>query len=386
MRFYFLDFPPNQSYSKSSMFNPSIVKLDGENNYLLSCRSFRRFKPTYTNSLVTNTNSLNHPWLNGPKSVAWFTVTDEGFDGTLFFLVRIEQRQIIIVKFLLELDTVIDVRLFKTTDQDVIVTGNKLVNSQTIIVKSTIHITTNPNPNNVYFDMDEFRPLCINLSETTEKNWSYWSYDDKNYISYNLAPKHIIFVEIPDKDFNEDDKEFQLLNQPRSISCLPFIAKDFNLFHDLSKFYKGHVSFSLSTPAIEFETDKYLAVGHSKVSYDIENFDEFSDTPAQQFLDENRDLLSHPAVAYLMFFYTFNPVTLEILEISNSFIPPTTKDGVVFPAGLTQIDEDTFMVSYGEGDFKCKFMSFRRDEIDEYLIKQDAYTIDTYLFKSFHRM
>lgn len=64
-----------------------------------------------------------------------------------------------------------------------------------------------------------------------------------------------------------------------------------------------------------------------------------------------------------MFFYTFDPRTLSILEVSNSFIPPGATSNVVFPAGLILNSEGQIIVSYGERDDKMKLLFISPEEV-----------------------
>jgi hypothetical protein len=55
-----------------------------------------------------------------------------------------------------------------------------------------------------------------------------------------------------------------------------------------------------------------------------------------------------------MFFYTFNPETLEIVDKTHAFIPKTSNTNVIFPAGL--VYSKNVIVSYGDGDNSMKLL------------------------------
>ena len=390
MRFLNLEFPKN--FNDYSLFNPSIIKLDNNDYYLLSCRAFRRLGESNSNTAVT-IGSRNHPWLGGNiQSPLWWQVTDEGFDGTLFFILRLFKSKFSIIRQLFKLDYILDVRLFESDKGEIIATGNKLVNNRVIIVKSIIHLINTDFDNDPYnIEFGDFRPLCLSLSGVTEKNWSYWSYNKINYISYIISPRHIVFVEklnTKEEDISSSLTKLSITNTELSnpIQCTPLLKTENNLFGSITKYYKDTVLFSLSTPALPFLDGKYLGVGHTKINYSVKNYRELNNSDASLFIDENRDLMSHPTTFYLMFFYTFNPETLEIIDISNSFIPPTTNDGVVFPTGLTMVNTNNYLISYGEADFKCKFMIFSTQEILELIKDQNEYTVYNYQFISYHKL
>jgi hypothetical protein len=187
--------------------------------------------------------------------------------------------------------------------------------------------------------------LCKNF-QGEEKNWSLYTYNNNLYISQWLYPHHqVLKVE----DMND-------LNQ-----CNMYTSKNSTIFHTIQKFYKKSVLFSLSTPAIPYYGLR-LAVGHVKIMGDRVP----KNTVAYDFVQN--DLYKQPAenTSYMMFFYTFDPSTLDIVRISPGFYPPDIKHGVVFASGLTQHNDD-YIISYGEGDYKMKFLFVNSYAIDKLL-------------------
>ena len=148
--------------------------------------------------------------------------------------------------------------------------------------------------------------------------------------------------------------------------CKVFMEPQLNIFEQIELFYGGALVFALGSPAIPYKSSM-LGVGHLKI---IPSFIQNKDTVAYQFV-ENLLLPRHPVYdqLYMMFMYTFDPYTFEILEITPGFYSPETKHGVIFPAGLTY-HNDEYIISYGEGDYQCKCMFISKTIIDSMLIPQ----------------
>lgn len=112
------------------------------------------------------------------------------------------------------------------------------------------------------------------------------------------------------------------------------LKKNINVFNRIEKYYNGGVKFRLGTPAIRLDgyPNEMIAMGHLVIfPYYLP-----INTKAYFFYKENI-LSKHPVndVLYMMFFYTFNRETFEILRISSAFYPPNASHGVVFPEGLS---------------------------------------------------
>ena len=437
------------SKKTSAVFNPSIIRVG--NNYLMACHGFRRYDEDIVKEPVDSVHHANHPWYGGPESISWWTPTFEGFNGTYIFLLDSNLK---VVKELMELDDLIDMRLFKNPDGQIIATANKFVKEYvfgtdlddeddginclhegcTAIVKGIVQLSSNYTVSNT-----EFKILCPFLSTKTEKNWSYWFYRGQNYISYMLTPKHVVFVETEEKkslepsrlpplpksafeyfsDMNiarvygemqkpvrsdamkelgrmwrelsdeerepfiqEEIKGKRVQASPKTMFnvCKVLIERESSFLQYMSDFYEGELKFSLSTPAIPLGLRRWFGVGHGKLEYGVGKVEELQNTPGSKFLRDNEDLKQHPNALYFMFLYTFDPESLEILEISNCFFPPGATIGIVFPAGLTTTSIGNFLISYGEGDLKCKCMELTIAEVNGLLQKQTEFTGETYEF------
>lgn len=354
----------------SSNFNPSIIQLSNK-QYLVSYNSYRRYS---FNVSKTVPKEQLHPWFGGPGSFMYWMIMDEGYSGTSFLILNIYQNEISFVDDIKQyISYASDMRL---ADIDGLIFGsyNSNVDTQEIAYQTQgenghsleigqdrtemglptikepccnfIHgtnIKISFNTDGYEINADKPQVLCQNLSLNYEKNWSVWDYHGLK-VSYHLIPRHTVF-------------EFR--NSP--TDCIArFEPSLSNLFDQTELYYQRSILFSCSTPAIPFG-GKYLAVGHLKLLPDKlpEGFT-LGKRRDQQF----KDLPKHPlGVRYFMFFYTFDPRTLSILEVSNSFIPPGATSNVVFPAGLILNSEGQIIVSYGERDDKMKLLFISPEEV-----------------------
>jgi hypothetical protein len=214
--------------------------------------------------------------------------------------------------------------------------------------------------------------MCPNLSMSKEKNWSIWSINNDNlYISYNISGSHQVF-----KAHENLNNSFEVCN---IISVVPSpITK---LLMEIEDYTGNNVFISLSTPALPFVGGELLAVGHIKFKY--EKIGQLaSDNPRNILLRNLKafdDSLGkgakkrHYEFTYAMFFYTFEPLSFEIVRMSGFFVP-VSADGyehlehnVFFPSNLTVDNHGFYYVSYGVSDIMCKLAIFGHDVINDML-------------------
>lgn len=160
-----------------------------------------------------------------------------------------------------------------------------------------------------------------------------------------------------------------------------------NLLHDIIKYYNNEIYFSLSTPCIEYEIKNesmYLSLGHVKINHKIK----FKDSPFEKFLNsinyhDNDTLNKHGKYIYFMFFFVFDK-NYNLKYISNAFIPTDENNShlpylLVFPMGITKSNEK-YLISYGEGDEKCKLLFLSKNIIDSCLLPIDSLHPETFNF------
>jgi polysaccharide pyruvyl transferase WcaK-like protein/predicted GH43/DUF377 family glycosyl hydrolase len=144
------------------------------------------------------------------------------------------------------------------------------------------------------------------------------------------------------------------------------IIKKPSPFEVITKHYGAdNVYCSSSTPIIKYG-DKWLGCAHIKVVYkkisQIMPFKKF-------FIQAKKNIKHHGKYVYFAAFYEFND-KLEITRVSNPFIPTHFYDHLPYllcmPTGLIWLD-DKILLSYGEGDSRCKLIILRKDEIEQLL-------------------
>ena len=391
MRTYEISVPAKypEFYSNAN-FNPSLIKTTiGDNLYLMSCHSFRRFTDPKLKGPLNDVNDPNHPWYGGPSSQHWWKIEkNEGFHGTGFFLVQYDGNRFNIIDYLGLIYMVVDARLFRLNSSQIFMTANAITpffeigldrnkyglaggyvncaqDKCSLITRYVLQIKVREKKITLF--SSEARTLCNNLSRPTEKNWSAWEFNNMLNFSYSLTPQHYT-LDVSDPTYvtgywpielTRSESGYTTLDTP--IACDLNYSKSLNIFTHIEMVHKGAVVFSLSTPALPFTNDLYIGVGHVKIIGD--HLNEAEDLPAVTFYHQNSSMIRHPAhnTFYLMYFYTFNPSTLDIVKVSYSFLPPNVEYGVVFPCGLTLFSSDTYLISYGEADMKMKILAITRN-------------------------
>ena len=71
---------------------------------------------------------------------------------------------------------------------------------------------------------------------------------------------------------------------------------------------------------------------------------------------------------YLMFYYVFDTNGNPVAVISYMFLP-TSDTALCFPSGLTLTSNGSFIVSYGDGDVKCRYFTTTKEIIDKMLYR-----------------
>jgi hypothetical protein len=199
--------------------------------------------------------------------------------------------------------------------------------------------------------------LCEKISEQTEKNWSFFKYNDEIFFSYGLTPKHIIYSAF-------------ILDY--EMKCGELQYKDNNYYGNYEKHvnskYKNLLKVSVSTPSIQYLKfpERYIGVGHTKFKYKniklsgCEELKEF-------YINTKRSIKKkHYTYVYLMFLYEFDPKNGKLARISNMFIPESSEYLLVFPTGLIYI-KDELWIFYGNHDSYCNIMIIKKEYIEKIL-------------------
>ena len=395
-------------------FNPSIAHWK-DNLYLCSYRQFVRYPHLFqigtTDTGITYNYTTdkfrdpNHPWFGKCSSLRWNHIPAfGGFSNTRIAIIQInpdDSVTLIQSKMYVENEIVQyidgeDARLLQIKDnkfllsctnffKDVVIKDSTTCTKCLLI--STRIIEVFPASDHFQIIIHPETILCPNISSSIEKNWSF-SLIDKDkpepYISfsYGLYPIHTVF------DVSLVNNKIECKNM-NSVPKLTSSAD--NIFSRLVSFYGskgiGHERFfvSVSTPTVQIDTNIFLGVGHIK----------FRHTPMSVYPNPSylyqfcfdmyaSSKTTHEIYIYMMFFYAFNITDGEILACSNMFIPPS-KGTLCFPSGLT-INNDQVILSYGDDDDKCMFLTFTTQEIKnllnaENIVQKQAHEVLFYMIK-----
>ncbi|HSW77026.1 MAG TPA: hypothetical protein VLG50_08260 [Candidatus Saccharimonadales bacterium] len=327
--------------SNNVNFNPSIAHIV-DDFFLISFYTWRRKDKPISSSyqLTGSVTDPYHQYYGGQNSPTWWR--EDEYWGTGYVLATIINQNITIIKYLGYNNYCFDMKLSSTNFG---ISGTSNCGGGKIYIHNFVFVK---NGNDVkltstYPDLKfEGVKLC-KYNQVEEKNWSMYEYNEQMYISQWLYPHHIVLV------------------KSKENKCIKLKSKNVTVFQHIMNYYNKSVLFSLSTPAIPYY-NLMMGVGHVKIVGDIVP----PYTTAYRFVQN--DYLKHPVsnMSYLMFFYVFDPITLDIVRISPGFYPPNITHGVVFASGLTKHDND-YIISYGEGDAKMKFLFINNYAIDRLL-------------------
>lgn len=412
---------------KAFYFNPSIAKII-DNLYLVSARSYIHLPSKKWDTNPDLHKNKQHPW-----GTSW-----DGKDYTLICPARLtKDRKLEMVKNCKKLGYPLnlpfqDLRIFRFIQLE-----NKIVFILTFNERYEGHTKTVIKGGDVcddycyligwgYLIVDaitlEFgyvpgsEPLCPNISNPVEKNWSLWRHDDKNtglielLCSYNLSPIHSVFslklINVTDGEINADSSCKMLTHRQIDIDQFLHTFEHLNFFRELEKYYDNNLFVSLSTPAYPVNGDPksnvYQAVGHLKIKRHY-----LKKVPQSkklyQLVNQIKDYkYLNPNYIYLMFIYRFKvettyhhqdkkdkntnrsdlgavyidnfvKINAEITQLSPAFLhqPDRYNYYLNFPSGMV-IDNHTneTIISYGDGD-KTSNLLF----IDNKVIEKNLYNL-----------
>ena len=379
------------------VFNPSIAHYR-DDLYLCSYRAFVRYPQIlqksetydYTEEYITDPN---HPWLGGIKGDLWWN-PEYGYDLTEFVMLKITPNN----QVTLDIDYLnsgiinstqteminpgimagVDGRLLKLSDNKFIISYNVAIsdgmiigNDKTCDKKCTLIATRiiQINPGNKSMILGNETILCPSISKMIEKNWSLSRVSDTDVsLSYSIESSHELYRLKIDRDV---------------VSCTEVhISQSAPFFIALETYYNNQISISVSTPTISLGDSVRLGVGHIKYMWaDLSVYPQGS--PLVLFtrkMQRKEGLIVHPVAIYLMFMYTFDYITGQLLSFSEMF-SPKSNTLLCYPSGLTKSPSGKIILSYGESDSRCKFMSFSQEWMESQLIKGDIIYPSNIAFK-----
>lgn len=371
------------------LFNPSIAHVI-DNVYLVSVRTFKYSNGPMDPNPILKKNK-QHPWGMGwkGKSITSIVLMDiknnvaksidqqqldlSGQDTRIFRFMEDNTHITYILTFN---------QSYKRSDNIVIKGGDKC-DDYCYIIGWGYLLVDKKNFKMTYVPGD--KPLCTNISEQIEKNWSIWRYDcnSKIYLmnSYSLTPTFNVFsfnlIEIDDGDILASEQ--CSIMTPRDIYP--------NIFVELEQYYDG-LFVSLSTPSYLVGNGIYQSVGHLKI---LKGTNPPKGTPLARYFKHFKGGKKqfHDKFVYLMFIYRYKIEKVEtktiqtnnhrykqvknvmrmlmtITDVSPAF---SIKVGdydyfLNFPAGMV-VDNDKTIISYGDGDASSHLLTITNEEIEK---------------------
>lgn len=319
-------------------FNPSIARWK-DNIYLCAYRSFVRYKDVNSKRFDPLFDP-NHPWLGGNNSKTWWRTID-GKDQTCFFLMKIYDRKISDVKSLNNGKSIYDIKTGSLTNLTGIngvdarllhLTGDYFLLSYNTNFRSELQIKTGDCRSGCFIiatrliklndqgslGLFDENILCPQISHQTEKNWSFWIYNKNVFFSYGLSPSH----EFYSLQINFSNGAMQCIPRP-TIDSLGYYGTLEKIYNSNSKEKFFHIS--VTTPALPFDSGRYIGVGHVKYKNQEEFIRLVRTSPLASFYSQTKTFKRHPIYDYLMFIYEFNPATGQVTRVSDMFLPSDTE-------------------------------------------------------------
>lgn len=399
----------------SFVFNPSIAHLR-DDIYLISVRAYVHDKTKPMDENPKLLDNPQHPW-----GTSW-----DGLDQTLIFLARITDtfeilehtdfpiivnvQDMRIFRFAVDGSRVSYILTFNELYQerpDMVIKGGDTCDDFCYLI-GWAYLVVNTDTLKPSYVPGQL-PLCPNISNPVDKNWSLWTAGENGKIqpvlSYMIAPEHTAFT------FQiEKVSRGELVGGSKCILKTPHLGKNTNFYGRLEKFYDSKLIVSLSTPAYPIDDNVYQAVGHLKVriNYLRDLARKNVNTPLAKFAQKHAVAQNYvhfnPSYMYFMYLYKFvlEPFTEEhvidysnkVIEISDTrmlaTITHTTKAFIIdsseynyylnFPSGMVVENKDT-IISYGNGDASSHLLFLDNDELESFYEPIDKINPAKFKFK-----
>jgi hypothetical protein len=413
---------------KSFVFNPSMASIK-DDKYLFSVRSYRH---SFNVPFEKDTDK-QHPWktnwtgkndktyvfpvtykTNVEKGVDSFECIKggkwplvlNGEDARIFYLMTVDNYNIYILTY----------NVKYKNHKEYILKGGNLCDDYCGVVDWGM---LNLNIDNLEYTYNPGElPLCLNISNPVEKNWSIWTikYNDEPYLmtSYGLVPEHNVF-------------SFKILGIENGkvvggTDCVmktPYTRKEGidNIFNSLENYFTGGNLFvSLTTQTCLVKDNIYQSIGHIKVKINYlkqlvklgnkSNLSKFT----QKYLVKEKRIYYHPTYVYFMFFYRFRVIlpgekrkqkiikfnsspsikltgtsirfNTELISVSPAFILDVDERNYFlnFPTGMV-LNDNTTLITYGNGDTTAHIVSFLNKDVDDFLKPVENITPKNFKFK-----
>lgn len=228
--------------------------------------------------------------------------------------------------------------------------------------KCTGHFCTHIATANAVLDGNELKVEtfifeCPQCSKQHEKNWTFFQTNGQLKIAYGIQDKYVFL------------QEQECAREEVQSLATQYLEKLNNTYG---------IIFSLSTPAVDWNNQYLLAVGHAKITKSNVNKRKWGNGhPLITDLVEHPSVIttkagrhfSHKHYYYFLYLYLINKQTNAVDFISHLIIPHANEPySVYFPSGLERFGKDSFIIAYGVGDATTKFAIMSHDDIANLLI------------------
>lgn len=397
----------------SFLFNPSIAQISGD-TYLVSVRSFIRNTNKQFNDEPKLVENPQHPWGTDWKGtdvtyILPMVITEDHIQPITSggWPITVPVQDMRIFRFMKDGNNAVFVLTYNERyedNEDLIIKGGDYCDEYCYLIGWSYLLVDINSLKYKYLPGE--KPMCRNISNPVEKNWSLWNYqeNDKLYlmVSYALTPIQSAFSLIL-KGVRKG--EIVANSTCRMTTVRP--QRMLNILGELEKYYDNNLIVSLSTPSYPVGDDMYQAVGHIKVRIDYmrkmannkikgKNGAPLADF-ARKYVKGRGKKHFNPNYVYLMFVYRFKiiekgkgDVSVDIDGPNSGAIELTGSDTRIYalithitPAFVSKVGEyDYFLnfpsgmvvtpshtlISYGDGDATAHLASIANDDLDNMLV------------------
>jgi hypothetical protein len=248
-------------------------------------------------------------------------------------------------------------------------------------------------------------------SAKNEKNWTFFKTGPYQlFLAYSLSSDHNVFmVNVADMIPTLNKHKRSFLNPlniqgvqsyfTNSIKTAELITKE--TLPDGKE--KQQIFFSLSTPAVDYDSDHLIAVGHFKVTRKfiettVAKKDDLFGQSFMRFANEKinrtKEFFDHPEIFggyyYFMFLYIIHKSTLQIIRTSSLFVFDNCDEPsfIYFPTGIEKMPTSSgpqFIISYGVGDIQTKFFVMTSETVHKLISTAEFFDIKVLRYKHLHK-
>lgn len=405
----------------SFIFNPSFAHLKGD-LYIMSVRAYLAFEDKPFNNNPNTKRDSQHPWASNwsgeindtfvfPIIIAEDSVKPVISKG---WPIRVPVQDARVFRFVKDGDYVSFILTYneRYVDQELLIKGGDYCDDFCFIIGWSYLLVNENNLSYSYVPGKE--PLCSNISDQINKNWSLFTFEQDDLLhlclSYMLTPLHQVFTYAI-----SGVEDGQMIGAEDCQMATVEPNTYFNIFKQIEEYYDNQLITSLSTPSYLVSEDTYQSVGHMKVKYRYikKLLKEKSKNKlarfAKKYVYNDRKKSLHGSLLYFMFIYQFkvfteleavdydpkisagreakkrvipiNRVYALITSVSPAFVVDVDDYDYLlnFPAGMVINDKET-IISYGNGDYSSHLLYIDNDSLDDFLVPVSELTPSKFKF------